>query len=262
MGRQTRRITLTRKGNILPRRTEDFDLQIVEEGEGEVIVDGCSYRLSRGETHIAYPGETIDIIPGRNEFIRWYIHFDSLCPDGNGLGIGRSPFFSNRVIPLADLDHALELCERMLREFTSQEPLWQARAGALLTELIVPLVRHQSVAGDLAAGDAVSRNLDGLRNAREYIRNHLGERLSLEGMAAVAELSPSHFARLFAAYTGHTPYDYLGRCRISHAKFLLARNEHPIKEIAVLAGYADVHHFTRAFRKHTGQTPGRYRAKR
>ncbi|MEM6677435.1 MAG: AraC family transcriptional regulator [Pseudomonadota bacterium] len=95
-----------------------------------------------------------------------------------------------------------------------------------------------------------------LRRAVEHIRAHLAEDLSLEGMAAVATMSPSHFARAFKQATGQSPLKFVIGARLETAMALLRTTRLTVAEIAYRVGYNDVPRFTQHFRRRFGMTPG------
>jgi AraC family transcriptional regulator len=98
-----------------------------------------------------------------------------------------------------------------------------------------------------------------LRRVITYIQNHLEQALSLATLAAVAQTSPAHFARLFKQATGWTPHQYVITCRMEEAKRLLVETDMSLSEIAPQVGCADQSHFTALFRKHVSITPQIYR---
>lgn len=95
---------------------------------------------------------------------------------------------------------------------------------------------------------------------KDYILSFPGNRIAVEDLADVCNLSRRHFARIFKVSTGETVRDYVERHRIEKAKELLGARKLEIKQIAFLMGYADAAGFSSAFRRSTGQTPGSYRA--
>jgi AraC family transcriptional regulator len=79
-------------------------------------------------------------------------------------------------------------------------------------------------------------------------------------MAAVARLSPYHFARQFKAATGLPPRQYVIARRVERAKQLLQGGvDSSLAEVAARAGFADQSHFCHHFRRRVGVTPGRFR---
>ena len=99
-----------------------------------------------------------------------------------------------------------------------------------------------------------------LKRVRDYIEDHLDDRLTLTDLAGVACLSPYHFSRSFKQAIGVGPQRYVMRRRLERAKALMRRINQPLAEIAQRVGFADQSHLTSIFRRETGVTPGRYRA--
>ena len=92
-----------------------------------------------------------------------------------------------------------------------------------------------------------------------YIKAHLEQALSLLELAAVAQTSPTHFARLFKHATGLTPHRYVITCRMEQAKQLLAATDLPLSEIGLQVGCADHSHFSALLRQYVSTTPNAYR---
>ena len=97
-----------------------------------------------------------------------------------------------------------------------------------------------------------------LRAVLRYIREHLHATLTLRDLAAVAHLSPYHFARRFKESTRLSPHRYIIACRIERAKQLLRDDELTLAQVAARTGFWDQGHFTRHFKRLVGVTPGRF----
>jgi AraC-like DNA-binding protein len=94
-----------------------------------------------------------------------------------------------------------------------------------------------------------------LRRTTAYIQAHLAQELSLATLAAVAQTSPAHFARLFKHATGLAPPQYVLRSRMAHARRLLAATDVSLIDIGLQVGCGDLSHFTALFRTHVSVTP-------
>jgi len=99
-----------------------------------------------------------------------------------------------------------------------------------------------------------------IARAREAIHDDPGADHGLESLAALAGLSPYHFARAFKTATGASPLQYVIAQRIELAQVQLKATSLPVAEIAFRAGYGDVARFTRHFKARVGTTPGKFRA--
>ena len=100
-----------------------------------------------------------------------------------------------------------------------------------------------------------------LRRARELLHDTCLE----EGPRTVREIAgelgvhPVYLARRFRQSFGMTPGEYLRRCRLDRARWLLRRSSAGLAEIAAATGFTDQSHFSNAFRKGFGVSPGVYR---
>lgn len=92
----------------------------------------------------------------------------------------------------------------------------------------------------------------------DYMSANAGEQISLDTLGSIAGLSKYHLLRAFTKETGITPYSYLETLRIDRAKALLRQDISPA-EAALSAGFSDQSHFTNAFKRFIGLTPGQYR---
>ena len=100
-----------------------------------------------------------------------------------------------------------------------------------------------------------------LRRVIDLVMAGLGESVSLEDMAAAAAMSRFHFLRCFKATTGRTPQAFVRERRLEEAKRLMIDRPHlSLSGVAAAAGFADQSHLTRCFKRHVGQTPGRFRS--
>jgi AraC-like DNA-binding protein len=98
-----------------------------------------------------------------------------------------------------------------------------------------------------------------LRRVLDFVEAHLDAPIGLEDLAREAGLSANHFLRVFKLSTGETPYHYLRSRRIERAREMLAAGTMPLAELALECGFANQAHFTAAFSRELGISPGRYR---
>jgi AraC-like DNA-binding protein len=98
-----------------------------------------------------------------------------------------------------------------------------------------------------------------LKRVIDFIEAHLHENIGLEDLARAAGLSANHFLRVFKLATGETPYHFLRARRLERARQLLAEDAMPLAELALECGFANQAHFTAAFSRELGISPGRYR---
>jgi AraC family transcriptional regulator len=98
-----------------------------------------------------------------------------------------------------------------------------------------------------------------VRRVTDYLDSHLSEAIGLPELARVAGLSPSHFHRAFRASMGAPPHRWLTGRRIRRAQELMLSPDIALADVAIETGFADQPHFTRAFSKTVGVSPGAWR---
>jgi AraC family transcriptional regulator len=99
--------------------------------------------------------------------------------------------------------------------------------------------------------------LDGRRLKRtlEFIEANLTEELSLMRLAAIADMSVSHFRAGFRESAGLSVHQYVIERRIERAKSLLMRDGMSIAEIALSSGFTHQSHLSRHMQRSTGLSP-------
>lgn len=104
----------------------------------------------------------------------------------------------------------------------------------------------------------VSRAMDDkLAAVLNYLEANLAEKVTLNTLAAIADLSPHHFLRWFRGLKGITPIQYVNLRRIEQAREALASGT-PLIEVAHALGFYDQSHFHRFFLRYAGVTPGSF----
>lgn len=99
-----------------------------------------------------------------------------------------------------------------------------------------------------------------LRKVQDYVAAHLGEDISIEALAQLADLSPSHFAHVFKESTGMTPLHFVTRQRITHAQQLIRETSRSLIDVGLEVGYTSPSHFAQVFRRVVGVTPTAFRS--
>jgi AraC family transcriptional regulator len=100
-----------------------------------------------------------------------------------------------------------------------------------------------------------------LARLSEFVDDALDKPLGVSDMASTIGIGARLFADAFKRTTGTTPYQYVVRRRIDHAKRLLLNDRLPLIEVALRLGFASQSHLTAVFTRLTGVTPGRWRSR-
>jgi len=156
------------------------------------------------------------------------------------------------VVPVGDVYHAVSLIDEVLTRMERDDSVRSRQAAAGAAWHLLALLAAGQTGTPTGRGDAIQQ-------AQQYLREHLGARTSVAELAALARLSPSHFAALFRRATGMGVLQYQTRLRMSRARELLDTTDQAIAEISRALGYADPFYFSRQFRSVHGTSPTAYR---
>jgi len=97
------------------------------------------------------------------------------------------------------------------------------------------------------------------RQLLDYIEQHLDHPLTLQELAAFAQLSEYHFARMFKVSFGQAPHQYVTERRLNRAADLIRDKGLSLAEIALRCGFSSQSHFSQRFKQFYHVTPAQYR---
>jgi len=100
-----------------------------------------------------------------------------------------------------------------------------------------------------------------VNHARDYLHANLRSRIGLADVATASCLSAFHLLRVFRAAFRQSPHDYLSRCRLQRAKFLLEKTTIPVTSVCLECGFSSLGSFSSLFRAKCGISPRTWRRK-
>ncbi|WIB68101.1 DJ-1/PfpI family protein [Curtobacterium sp. MCBD17_035] len=100
---------------------------------------------------------------------------------------------------------------------------------------------------------------DTFATTREWALRHLGDALTLDALAAHANVSARTFSRRFVASTGSTPMQWVLRARVDLARELLERSDLAVDQVAARVGLGTDANLRLHFRRILGISPTAYR---
>ena len=128
-----------------------------------------------------------------------------------------------------------------------------------VSRLLGIFAEHLSMKSNQIAVQTANAEPPVITKAKEFIREHHTEDLSLGQVAAAVHTSIYYFCKLFRKVTGTTFTEFVSRTRIEKAKNLLLNPNLRISEIAYEVGFQSLTHFNRVFKNVVGESPTNYR---
>jgi len=226
-------------------------------------VGGAEFK-SRGRTDIAHQQALLVFNPSEPHSgrmggsSRWRYRAFYLAEPGirhllTTLGIDQTRYFMSNI--LGDRELIASFLE-LHRAFDGHREQWDAlRQQELFVHSFGSLFQSHGQAGQRAQG--VPADAQVLAPVLELLHDAFAERLTLEQMAAAADLTPFQLIGAFNRTIGLTPHTYLTQLRLRAAIAQLAAGR-PLIEAAIASGFYDQSALTKHFKRTFGMTPLQY----
>ena len=144
-----------------------------------------------------------------------------------------------------------EVQEGLEHGFTMTHLIYAAHSLAHLMGLILRF-KEEFWRGETSVRDRIGKSI-------EFMKGHLREPLKIATLAALVNLSRSHYTTLFQRVTGYAPLSYLNHLRMQRAVQWLNTTDWSIKQISEQLGFSDQFYFSRAFHKMHNHSPTEHR---
>ena len=98
-----------------------------------------------------------------------------------------------------------------------------------------------------------------MNKVHAYVMKNFREKITLEEVAALANMTPSSFSRYFKTHANKTFSDFLAGIRIGYSCKLLIEKKMNITEACYESGFNTLSNFNRQFKAYTQTTPLQYK---
>lgn len=174
-----------------------------------------------------------------------------------------TPIVQNRIVFKNKISNDLAVTQcinSFVKEYKNKEHGYELALKASMYQLLVLLLRYH-VEKMLTPNQysAKVKNLQRLDPVFGFIDEHFNEKLSLEKLCSIANMSKYHFCRQFKEITGKTLSDYINNLRVDKANYLIKNSDLNITEIGLNVGFNDLNYFSRVFKKIKKVSPSQIR---
>lgn len=139
-------------------------------------------------------------------------------------------------------------------------PVISQRKLDSVSSLLTIFADHLSMKSNQIAVQSANAEPPVITKAKQFIRDHHTQDLSLGQVAAAVHTSIFYFCKLFRKVTGSTFTEFVSRTRVEKAKNLLLNPNLRISQIAYEVGFQSLTHFNRVFKNVVGESPTAYRS--
>ncbi|MGN0179387.1 MAG: AraC family transcriptional regulator [Monoglobaceae bacterium] len=246
---------------------EEIEIKLFYEGNATLLIKDHYVNVSEGDIVVINPYEfhsTIDVGKGSSKYHLIMIGLDFYDYAKNSILDLRRLFINERMC-INNIIHNDKRLERIIcdivKEYENRNEMFNEVLYSLVTEFFCLLLRSykRPNSAELPSAKKI-KNYEIIYPAIVKIRNDYRERLNIDELASICNISKYYFCRIFKYTTSLSALQYQTEYRIQMANILLKNTNKSISEIAAFCGFDDVCYFSRCYKKHTGISPKKSRA--
>jgi AraC family transcriptional activator of pobA len=236
---------------------------IITSGLGKHIVDFKSHQFTNGSLIFIAQGQVhkFDYKPGNSGYI---LFFSDTFLNSRLNTLSQSWLFNYHVDPLniqvnAKMrEHFFDIIEKIYQEFRSNNTF--AKNEVIKTLLYLLLVRSERIKRELISKDALNRS-DLIFEFIKVAEKHYSESRNADYFAKLLNISYKHLNNVCKQALNKTAKTFIDEYIMLIAKRYLVCYDMSVRQISDATGFDEPTNFVKYFRKHTGMSPGQFKAK-
>ncbi|GCE30964.1 hypothetical protein KDA_64480 [Dictyobacter alpinus] len=229
-----------------------YEIFYVTAGKGKLFVEGVPYTFAQGDLVLlnlqadhGYISDECD--PYEFFYLNFHYHDLAHLP-------GSWFQLQNPVILHLESASIESLFIKILAYVEGQSSDWEAQVSALIYLLLM-----QFYAFLFAKAGMSSFQPTWIVPVKQWIEQHLEQKLAVEDLAKIANISTYHFIREFKKHVHVTPLEYVISRRVTRAKYLLMKSNQSIEQIGRMVGFPSQYSMIHNFKRLEGKTPSAFR---
>ena len=258
------------EGSLVNARTNDSSMEIVEvmRGEAQFQVGTESLSVSEGSFVYVPPGLVFSAVSvGGAAAIRGMV-FDSSIIEENMENFDTEVFYmfdlqSRNKLNCFEKGHEVyttlsRYMQESYDEYAAKDVCYKLPIRAAIYHMMTSLLRFYCGSKD-ESDRMIYHNVLRLRPVIEYISEHYCEKIYVEKLSDMINVSPDYFTKMFKDSIGKTPIEYINGLRINESMRRLAKTEETMAEIADAIGFCNQNYFHKIFKQYMDMSTLSYR---
>ncbi|MHA6480791.1 AraC family transcriptional regulator [Paenibacillus sp. strain BS8-2] len=250
-----------------------FEILYLAEGSYQMQWLGESYTIKPNSLFFITPNTPHDVVILSSKATFWYIeltetHTTSLFPNLESILVWNRLQCESDIsshMPAA-MSHTIkgmsELLKQDLDKLTCGTELLLldiSKLFLIVEEILQSYKQGQNFQDILKKPLSNTPTQDIIKTLMIIMESTFREEITLGQLAEISHFQSSYLVKKFKEYSGFTPIRYLNELRMRAAINYLTTTSMKVNQIAEECGYPNIHHFSSAFKKHTGKNPSDWR---
>ena len=249
---------------------DELELAVILSGETNVFIAGCELNLKAGEGYFANSGilHSAELLSKTGwQHCMVFSPRVIAAPDDIIWNKYVSPILSHQKLPFIKLSpktpwqkEALSLAEKAWISGAKEKTDYALTVRFALSRIFSLITHNIDTETEHPFTSKTQRDELRIKKTLYYIETHYREQLTIDSIAASADISVSTLLRLYHDILHTTPIQYVLQYRLEQIlEELLLYPDSSISETAYSCGFNDISYFNRCFLKKYGYTPSTFR---
>ena len=227
-----------------PDGIEDWQILYADKGEGYIKTEGKQVKLTEGSLMIFPPYYPHIYKAASDKWTTMWITY-------NGIASGCVSDSCASIVNTPDCEEFKRLFAELIEADNKENSINET---SIIMYKILLLARNmfQQSDNNIKSGK--------MSEVIDYISRNFAGQPEINTLADIAGVSVGHFCRMFKAYSGKRPFEYINALRVKRAKTLLRYDINmSVSDISTAVGFSSVSYFIKIFKKSEGTTPNKYK---
>ena len=258
------------EGRIVSSRSHKTSMEIVEVTSGAVMVQIGTELVAAGEGDFLYipPAMTFRVDAATDYAAVRGMIFDMSIIEANLENFDNEIFYmfyvqSKNKITVFGQEHPVNptlkrFMQESYDEYSEKEICYKLPIRANIYHMMTALLRYYCGSKN-ELDRMIYHNVLRLAPVISYISEHYCEKIYVEKLADMINVSADYFTKMFKDSIGKTPIEYINGLRVNRSMELLFKTEKSMSEIADEIGFCNPNYFHKIFKQYTDQSPLAYR---
>ena len=258
------------EGRIINSRCNKTAMEIAEITHGTVKVQiGTEFIDAKAGDFLYIPPTMVFRVDSENGYasVRGMV-FDMSIIEANLENFDSEIFYmfyvqSRNKITVFDSEHPVyptlkKFMKESYDEYTEKDICYKLPIRAAIYQIMTALLRfYCGTKNELDR--MIYHNVLRMRPVIAYIDEHFKEKIYIESLSDMINVSPDYFTKMFKESIGKTPIDYINGMRVNCAMELLCSTEMSMTDIADSIGFCNPNYFHKIFKQYMITSPLAYR---
>ena len=249
---------------------DELEIVVILSGEVRAFIAGCELNLKAGEGYFANSGILHSAELRSKTGWQHCMVFDPrvlATPDDIIWNTYVSPILSHENLPFIKLTpeipwqkDILSLSEKAWLSGAHEKTDYALTVRSSLSRIASLMVHNIGTESEHPFSSKTQKDELRIKKTLYYIETHYSEQITIDDIAASADISVSTLLRLYHDVLHTTPIQYVLKYRLEQIRDELSiEPDSSIAEIAYSCGFNDISYFNRCFLKAYGKTPSSYK---